>query len=320
MPSSGRPNRYFEESKPSRRPRLSNFQATMDAQKSMGLATEIELAQAHEAAANRMAAYTVASIETELRNYQKYFQSKLALYGADEKSQADKAKFEIEAGAKIKDLLTQIEVAQVKSDTTPHSVFRPNGPGDQERDGLDLSAHARSRRADQQFAVRPGHDQRGDEAAPVGRRESHPAHAGADPSRGRVARPCTISRRGTMRWSPPPRPTRIATRELEIGLELARSDFQQQESFYRMMPGLVGQADLARQKGFELLQAENELRRKNIDETIFDEQRKGAAIIALDVDLNAKRRGIITQFPTFWEQQLQSIVASNVFFSFLDHQ
>lgn len=102
-------------------------------------------------------------------------------------------------------------------------------------------------------------------------------------------------------------------KELELGVEYARADFQQQQSWYQQAPGLIGQADLAREKGFDLLLAENDLRRQMIEETIFDEDRKNVAILALDVDLNAKRRQIIQQFPTFWEQQLQAIVASNAF-------
>lgn len=102
-------------------------------------------------------------------------------------------------------------------------------------------------------------------------------------------------------------------KELELGVEYARADFQQQQSWYQQAPGLIGQAELAREKGFDLLLAENDLRRQMIEETIFDEDRKNVAILALDVDLNAKRRQIIQQFPTFWEQQLQAIVASNAF-------
>lgn len=102
-------------------------------------------------------------------------------------------------------------------------------------------------------------------------------------------------------------------KELELGVEYARADFQQQQSWYQQAPGLIGQAELAREKGFDLLLAENDLRRQVIEETIFDEDRKNAAILSLDVDLNAKRRQIIQQFPTFWEQQLQAIVASNAF-------
>lgn len=102
-------------------------------------------------------------------------------------------------------------------------------------------------------------------------------------------------------------------KELELGVEYARADFQQQQSWYQQAPGLIGQAELAREKGFDLLLAENDLRRQVIEETVFDEDRKNAAILSLDVDLNAKRRQIIQQFPTFWEQQLQAIVASNAF-------
>ncbi len=102
-------------------------------------------------------------------------------------------------------------------------------------------------------------------------------------------------------------------KELEIGLELSKASFQQQQSFYQMAPGLIGQANLAREKGFELIQAENDLRQRVIDQTIFDEERKSAALVALDVDTNSKRRQIIQQFPTFWEQQLGSIVQSSAF-------
>lgn len=102
-------------------------------------------------------------------------------------------------------------------------------------------------------------------------------------------------------------------KELELGTEYAKANYSLQEAFYRNAPGLIGQADLARQRGFELLQAENDLRRRVIDQTIFDEERKGAAIFALDKDLQAKRMGILNQFPTFWEQQLNAIVASNAF-------
>lgn len=102
-------------------------------------------------------------------------------------------------------------------------------------------------------------------------------------------------------------------RELELGVEYAKADFQLQQAWYSQAPGLIGQADLARQKCFELLQAENDLRRQVIDETIFDEERKGAAIYALDLELQSKRIGIINQFPTFWERQLSSMVSSNAF-------
>jgi hypothetical protein len=102
-------------------------------------------------------------------------------------------------------------------------------------------------------------------------------------------------------------------KELELGVEYAKADFQLQQAWYQRAPGLIGQADLARAQGLKLLEEETALRRKVIDQTIFDEERKGAAILALDKDLQAKRMGVINQFPTFWEQQLSSIVQSSSF-------
>lgn len=102
-------------------------------------------------------------------------------------------------------------------------------------------------------------------------------------------------------------------KEYELGVEYAKADFQLQQAWYQRAPGLIGQADLARTQGLKLLEEETALRRRVIDQTIFDEERKGAAIFALDKDLQAKRIGLINQFPTFWEQQLNSIVASSAF-------
>ncbi len=102
-------------------------------------------------------------------------------------------------------------------------------------------------------------------------------------------------------------------KELELGVQYAKADFDLQQAWYQRAPGLIGQADLARTQGLKLLEEETALRRRVIDQTIFDEERKGAAIFALDKDLQAKRIGIINQFPTFWEQQLSSIVTSSAF-------
>lgn len=102
-------------------------------------------------------------------------------------------------------------------------------------------------------------------------------------------------------------------KELELGVEYAKADFTLQQAWYQRAPGLIGQADLARVQGIKLLEEENALRRQVIEETIFDEERKGAAIFALDKELQAKRIGIINQFPTFWEQQLGSMVSSSAF-------
>lgn len=292
--------------------RLANFQALLDRQKSLGLSTEIELAQAHEQAANRMADFTVASIEAQLRNYEKFYQAKLALFGADEKSQAEKHKFEIEAGAKIKDLLNQIEIAQVKSDTTRQqsaartalaikketdSTFQRMLEVEEQTNNLQfgpatLSEGMKKHQEAVENLIRLMPELNHHEAALQVMLNQQSAHdsivAATDAYKDR-------------------------NRELELGVEYARADFQLQQAWYSQAPGLIGQASAARERGFELLQAENDLRRQMIDETIFDEERKGAAIYALDQELHAKRIQLLNQFPTFWEQQLNAIVSSSAF-------
>lgn len=62
-----------------------------------------------------------------------------------------------------------------------------------------------------------------------------------------------------------------------------------------------------------LIEAEGDLRALKIQQTISDEDRRNEAIYNLDLDLHAKRIALISQFPTFWEQQLQAVVASNAF-------
>lgn len=100
---------------------------------------------------------------------------------------------------------------------------------------------------------------------------------------------------------------------LEDAIKIADASFKQQQAWYQSAPALIGQANLAREKGMALIEAEGELRAAQINQTIGDEQRKNELIMALDEELQAKRIGLINQFPTFWEQQLQAIVSSNAF-------
>lgn len=291
---------------------LANFQAHLQSKKSLGLMTDAEMAQASEAAAERMSAFTIASLETQIRNYQKFYQEKLALFGTDEKSLAERAKFEIEATSKSKDLLNQLQVAQVKSDTTrvQSSTATAKAMAKETNDTFARMLEVEEQTNNLQFGpatisegmkkhqeavenlIRLMPELNHHEAALLA---MHNQQAGHDAI---VAATEAYKDRN---------------RELELGLEYARADFQLQQAWYSQAPGLIGQADLARQKGFALLLAENDMRRKIIDETIFDEERKGAAIFALDKDLHSKRMGLMNQFPTFWEQQLNAIVASNAF-------
>lgn len=291
---------------------LANFHAYLESKKSLGLITDIEMAQASEAAAERMANFTIASLETQIRNYERYVEAKRSLFGADEKSQAEKAKFEIEAASKTQDLLNQIEIAQVKTDTTriqsstrsakaiakeTNDTFARMLEVEEQTNNLQfgpatVSEGMKAHQAAVENLIKLMPELNHHEAAFLVLHNQQKAHdsivAATDAYKDR-------------------------NKELELGVEYAKSDFQLQQAWYSQAPGLIGQADAARQKGFELLQAENDLRRKVIDETIFDEERKGAAIFALDQDLQAKRMGLMNQFPTFWEQQLNSIVASNAF-------
>lgn len=101
--------------------------------------------------------------------------------------------------------------------------------------------------------------------------------------------------------------------ELEIAVERARALDEVQQSFFATERGLLGASEAARRVRFELIDQEAELEKRRIDETIFDEERKAAALEALDLRTEARRRQALAQFPTFLEQQLQSVVQSNSF-------
>jgi hypothetical protein len=112
--------------------------------------------------------------------------------------------------------------------------------------------------------------------------------------------------------------TGVAIREEELkplqdAMTLAKADYDLSESFYRNSPALIGASSAARQKAFELIEAEGNLQEKIIDQTIKDEGRKTTALIALDGELQAKRNAAIAQFPDFFEQQMTAIVQSNAF-------
>lgn len=217
--------------------RLSNFQAHLESQKAAGMGMDVEIAQAHQAALERTSAFTLESLEVQIRDYSKYYSDKAALFGKDEKSIAEKAKFEMESNQKVVELLTQLEIAQIKSDT------------------IRTQSSLRTKEAIKQHEVQA----------------------------------------------------------LEDVQSAAQAAFTLQQAWYSQAPGLIGQADEARVKGMMLIEAEGNLRALKIRQNIGDEERRAEAIYNLDLELNAKRIGLITQFPTFWEQQLQSIVASNAF-------
>lgn len=97
--------------------RLQNLQARLEAEKALNLSTDLDVARSHEAAIEQMSAFESASLETQIRNYSRFYQMKSRLFGSDEKGQADKAKFEMESSQKSIELLNQLEVAHVRADT-----------------------------------------------------------------------------------------------------------------------------------------------------------------------------------------------------------
>ena len=88
---------------------------------------------------------------------------------------------------------------------------------------------------------------------------------------------------------------------------------QSQQALFASEHGLLGASAAARRVRFALIDAEAEKSRMVIDQTIQDEERKAQKLLDLDEMVDAKRRQSIQQFPSFFESQMQAIVASNAF-------
>jgi hypothetical protein len=100
---------------------------------------------------------------------------------------------------------------------------------------------------------------------------------------------------------------------LEMAVDRAKVVDEAQQALFQTEQGLIGASDIARMKRMDLIEAEGALQRQVIEETIFDEKKKAAAILNLDLQLETRRRQAIQQFPSFFEQQMQAIVQSNSF-------
>lgn len=98
--------------------RLTNYLATLEASKAAGIRTDEEVALAKQAALEQMDVFTADSLTRQLRNYQTFAADKMKLFTSDEKGQADRTKFAVEASQKERDLINQVAVAQVVADTT----------------------------------------------------------------------------------------------------------------------------------------------------------------------------------------------------------
>lgn len=116
----------------------------------------------------------------------------------------------------------------------------------------------------------------------------------------------TIARQSLETW-------RHRNDELEMAVERSKTLDAAQQALFRSEAGMSGASEAARRVRLQLIEDEGALQRRTIDETIFNETQKNAAIENLDLQLQTRRRQAIQEFPTVWEQQLQTLVASNTF-------
>lgn len=216
---------------------LDNFQAHLASKKALATAFEPEIAQAAADATEKMSAFTVASLETQIRNYSRFYQQKSARFKSDSDSQAEHAQFELKSSAKIIEMLNQLEVAQVKSDTAR------------------IQSSTRAAQAVRQAQIDALED---------------------------------VSNR---------------FRALQA----------HQDQLFASERNLFGAAEAARRVSFTRIRAEEDHKRQAILNTFGTTERAQQKLVDLEEESMAQRRGVIRQYPTFWEQQLQSVVESNTF-------
>lgn len=101
--------------------------------------------------------------------------------------------------------------------------------------------------------------------------------------------------------------------QLEMAVDRSRVLDAAQQALFRSESGMLGASEAARRVRLRLIEDEGALHRRMIEETIFDERQKNAAIENLDIELSTRRRQAIQEFPTIWEQQLNTLVQSNTF-------
>jgi hypothetical protein len=100
---------------------------------------------------------------------------------------------------------------------------------------------------------------------------------------------------------------------LEMAAERAKVVDDAQQALFQTEGVLFGNSENAIRARMELIEAEGALRRRTIEESIFDERKRTAALENLDLELDTKRRQAVQAFPTFFQQQMKAIVDSNAF-------
>jgi hypothetical protein len=216
-------------------------QTQLASNQARGLASDVETANDEMRLLDELNNFKTFSLTKELANYQQFVDAKRALFTNDQKGQADKAKFEVEAAGKTVALQEQIRIAGVQS-TTDRIAGETKLFTLQQKHALD---------------------------------------------------------------------------SLDAQTILADATLRQQDVLYQQESSFIGAADAARRVAFEaqskryaldLAQLEQSLALKQISEETYN-----AKVTALEQDADTKRRAIIQQYPTFFEQQMRDVVNSNAF-------
>ncbi|WHZ27607.1 MAG: hypothetical protein OJF51_002404 [Nitrospira sp.] len=100
---------------------------------------------------------------------------------------------------------------------------------------------------------------------------------------------------------------------LEMAVDHAKVLDEAQQAMFQTEGVLFGNSENAIRARMQLIDAEGALRKRKIEESIFDEKRRAAELENLDIELNTKRRQAIQSYPSFFQQQMKAIVDSNAF-------
>ena len=98
-----------------RQANFGRFQAHQAAWSSLSLQSDLDMARDHEMVLKQNEQLIAASFNKQLTELQDHVERKSALFGKDEKGQADLAKFTIESQQKISETVTQGNIAIIKS-------------------------------------------------------------------------------------------------------------------------------------------------------------------------------------------------------------
>ena len=101
--------------------------------------------------------------------------------------------------------------------------------------------------------------------------------------------------------------------ELEMAVDRAKVVDEAQQALFQTEGVLFGNSSDAIRARMQLIEAEGALRRRTIEESIFDERKRAVALENLDIELDTKRRQVAQSFPTFFQQQMKALVDSNAF-------